>query len=124
MGTVDPLGPSRKRRIVRVTHEFDDDILLVAEIPETLPDLFHEVSIDIDGFLAEPERCDQVLHARALRMAFHVAQFAHGLHATDFYSRDLVWNEELFQRHLLPDFVVPDFDLDAAVQRTAFVGQI
>ena len=121
---INPLGAAGERCIVRVTDEADNDIFLVGEIVECLADAFDEYIVDIDRLGIEMQRCDQVLYARSLRVAFDIAQLAHGLHTANLDALYLVRHEEFLEAGLLRHLVVPDFDLDAAVESPAFVGLV
>ena len=122
--TVDARHPAGKRCIVGVSDEFHDDVLFLGKIREAPAHLLDEVCSDIDARFIELERCDQVLHPRALRVPFDVAQLAHRFHATDLDALDLVRHQEFLERDTITDLVVPDLHLDAAIQRAPFCCQV
>ena len=70
----------------------------------------------------EVERRDQVLHARAPRLTFAVAELADRLRAADLDALDLVGDDDVLDLGLGLALVVPDLDLDAPVQRPALVA--
>ena len=70
------------------------------------------------------QRRDEILDTCTFRMTFHIAQLANRLHAADLDALDLLRHEEFLERDLFGDLVVPDLDLDAAVQRAACLGLV
>ena len=73
--------------------------------------------VNDDRFLTVVQRRHEVLHARTLRMALDVAKFANRLHAAHLDAFDLVRHKEFLERDFFPGLVVPDFNVDAPVQR-------
>src|SRR4029453_1423843 len=70
------------------------------------------------------ERRDQVLHARALRVALLVADLAHLLDAADLHALELLLHHDLPGDELLVGLVVPDLHLHAPVPGTPFLGRV
>ncbi len=65
MIAVDAFVSFAERRIVREADELDDDVLLLAQVHETLPQSFDEIFVDIDRFRIVVERCDEISDPRA-----------------------------------------------------------
>src|SRR5690606_16156821 len=61
---------------------------------------------------------------RAPLLAFDVTQPAQGLHAADLDALEVVTDDELGERGARRGLVVPDLELDTAVQRTAGLGRV
>jgi len=98
-----------------VPHELDDNGLLAAEIRERFLHVSNELLAHIDRFRIEVQRRDQVLYASAASMTINVTQFADGLHAADFQCLRFLLHQDFFERGLLANFVVPDFNLDPSI---------
>ena len=125
MIAIDALGATGQRQRVGIADELDDDVLLVragsARPSRTCSTNFPG---HVDSFRVKVQRRDQVLNPRATRVAFDVAQLAHGFHAADFDGLDFVLDEHFFQGRFLAHFVVPDLNLDAAIERAPGCGQV
>ena len=117
MIAIDALGATGQRQRVGIADELDDDVLLVREVLQAFADLFHELPWYVDSLRVKVQRRDQVLDPRATRVAFDIAQLAHGFHAADFDGLDFVLDQHFFQGRFLAHFVVPDLNLDAAIER-------
>ena len=104
-----------------MAEEAHHDVVLVGEVVQGLLHVGDELLGDVDALVRELQRRDEVLHAGTLRVALDVAQLAHGLHAANLDGLHFVLDQHFFERGLLPHFVVPDLDLDAAIERTALL---
>ncbi len=122
--SVDALVAAGQRRVVGVADETDRHVLFVPQVVERLHDLFGEVFGDGRGLVHVPQGHDEVLDARPPRVAFLVVQLADGLRPADFDALDVVGDDDLLVLEIAPDFVVPDLDLDATIERPALFGQV
>ncbi len=91
---------------------------------ERLPDLLDEGFGDRRGVVLVPQRSDEVPDARPSLPAFLVPHLAHGLHPADLDPLDVVRDDDLLFLAGCPDLVVPDFHLDAAIERAALFGVV
>ena len=89
MIAVDALVALGQRRVVGVADELHEHVVPVAQVRDGLADLLDVGRRDLDGLLAEAQRRDDVLHARAPLVAVDVAQAADGLHAADLDAAEL-----------------------------------
>ena len=110
------LAPA-ERGIVGKTDKLHGHILLAGQIRQRLADLLVELRRNAHGLVVDMQRGDQVADARALRMAFLVAQLAHRLHPADLDAVGLPGNDHFLLDQLLAHLVVPHLDFDAPVLR-------
>ena len=80
---VDALVPPLQRGVVGIADELDHKVLLAAEIVQRLPDLLQKFLRHGQHAFVVMKGGSQVLDARAMGVAFLVAQFADGLGAAD-----------------------------------------
>ena len=116
---VDPRGAALERAIVGMCHDLDREPRSVLEIRERASDLPDEARGQIAELVAVLERRHEVADARTSLLALPIAELADPLRAADLHPLHVALDDHLFRALRRARLVVPDFDLDPAVQRTA-----
>ncbi len=119
---VDARGPPRQRHVIRVADEADPDVLLVAQVVDCLANLPCEFLARAGRVVLVTQRGHEVPDARTARVTLQVAQLADRLDTADLDLLEVLGDEHLLLAQAFLRLVVPDLDLDAAIERPAIGG--